>query len=156
MSDLPPAAARVQEALCAAGSEARVREMPASTRTADDAARACGVAVGAIVKSLVFRAGEAPVLVLTSGANRVDEAALGERLGLRLDRADAAFVREATGFAIGGVPPLGHRARMRVVIDRDLRGHPVLWAAAGTPRAVFPTTADELERLTGGTVAAVA
>ena len=155
MSGLPAAAARVQEALAAAGSAARVREMPETTRTAEDAARACGVVVGAIVKSLVFRAADAPVLVLTSGANRVDEARLGRLLGAPLSRADAAFVREATGFAIGGVPPLGHVTHMRVLIDRDLARHPQLWAAAGTPRAVFPTTANELERLTRGTVVAV-
>lgn len=157
MSALPPAALRVQAALRAAGSEARVAEMPASTRTAEEAALACGCPVGAIVKSLVFRgetSGE-PVLVLTSGANRVHETRLGRHVGERLSRADAAFVRDVTGFAIGGVPPLAHARPMRVLIDRDLGGHARLWAAAGTPNAVFPTTAEELARLTGGELVTV-
>ena len=157
MSGLPAAARRVQEALREAGSAAEVREMPASTRTAEDAAAACGCPVGAIVKSLVFRGAESgvPLLVLTSGANRVHEKRLGRRLGEPLARADAEFVRAATGFAIGGVPPLGHARPMRVAIDRDLTAHSGLWAAAGTPRAVFPTTLEELARLTGGEVVEV-
>lgn len=157
MSELPPAALRVQVALREGGSGAQVREMPASTRTAEDAAAACDCTVGAIVKSLVFRAEGAglPVLVLTSGANRVNEKRLGERIGEGLARADPDFVREVTGFAIGGVPPLGHARPMRVLIDWDLARHKRIWAAAGTPNAVFPTTAEELQRLTGGEVVSV-
>lgn len=147
---LPPSARRVQQALAALGSAAQVREMPASTRTAAEAASACGCAEGAIVKSLIFRGTESGqgILVLTSGSNRVHEKRLGRALGEGLGRADAEFVREATGYAIGGVPPIGHASKMRVVMDRDLFQHPEIWAAAGTPRAVFPTTADELQRLT--------
>lgn len=150
-SALPASAQRVQRALAALGSTAQVREMPASTRTAAEAAAACGCAEGAIVKSLVFRGADSgrAILVLTSGANRVHEKRLGRALGERLARADADFVRAATGYAIGGVPPLGHAGEMRVVMDRDLFGYPEIWAAAGTPRAVFPTTPDELHRLTG-------
>lgn len=116
MSPLPASAQRVQDALAARGCSARVREMPASTRTAAEAAAACGCAGGAIVKSLVFRgavSGQAN-LVLTSGANRVQEKRLGRLLGEKLARADADFVRAATGYAIGGVPPLGHATEMRV------------------------------------------
>lgn len=154
MSPLPASAQRVQDALAARGCSARVREMPASTRTAAEAAAACGCAGGAIVKSLVFR-GAVPgqaILVLTSGANRVQEKRLGRLLGEKLARADADFVRAATGYAIGGVPPLGHATEMRVVMDRDLQDHAEIWAAAGTPRAVFPTTPEELARLTGAQV----
>jgi prolyl-tRNA editing enzyme YbaK/EbsC (Cys-tRNA(Pro) deacylase) len=154
MSELPASARRVQDALAQRGSAARVREMPESTRTAAEAAAACDCPEGAIVKSLVFRgAGSGQgVLVLTSGANRVHEKRLGRQLGEKLERADADFVRTATGFAIGGVPPLGHATGMRVVMDRDLFGFSEIWAAAGTPRAVFPTTPDEIARLTGAEV----
>jgi prolyl-tRNA editing enzyme YbaK/EbsC (Cys-tRNA(Pro) deacylase) len=157
MTALPKSAERVQEALAAAGCGARVREMPASTRTAAEAAAACGCPEGAIVKSLVFRgaASGQGILVLTSGANRVHEKRLGRQLGEKLERADADFVRAATGYAIGGVPPLGHATRMRVVMDRDLQAHPQIWAAAGTPKAVFPTTPEELARLTGAEILTV-
>lgn len=151
---LPPSARRVQDALAVRGSTAVVREMPASTRTAAEAAAACGCEVGAIVKSLIFRgaASGQGILVLTSGANRVHEKRLGRQLGETLERADAEFVRAATGYAIGGVPPLGHATAMRVIMDRDLQGFAEIWAAAGTPRAVFPTTPADLERLTGAQV----
>jgi prolyl-tRNA editing enzyme YbaK/EbsC (Cys-tRNA(Pro) deacylase) len=154
MSQLPTAAQRVQDALSALGCTARVREMPGLTRTAAEAAAACGCDQGAIVKSLIFRgAGTGRgFLVLTSGTNRVHEARLGRQLGEALERADADFVRAATGYAIGGVPPLGHATQLRVVMDRDLHGFPEIWAAAGTPSAVFPTTPGELARLTGAEV----
>jgi prolyl-tRNA editing enzyme YbaK/EbsC (Cys-tRNA(Pro) deacylase) len=124
--------------------------MSATTRTAADAAAACGCARGAIVKSLIFRGSVTGrgILVLTSGTNRVHEKRLGRQLGEKLARADADFVRAATGYAIGGVPPVGHTTAMRVVMDRDLDGYPEIWAAAGTPSAVFPTTPGELARLT--------
>ena len=154
MSPLPASAQRVQDALGALGCTARVREMPASTRTAADAAAACGCEQGAIVKSLIFRGAETgqAILVLTSGANRVHEKRLGRQLGEKLARADAGFVRAATGYAIGGVPPLGHATQLRVVLDRDLHAYAQIWAAAGTPGAVFPTTPEELARLTGAQV----
>ena len=157
MSPLPRAAARAAAALEAAGIAAEIVEMPDSTRTAEDAAAACGCPLGAIVKSLVFRAetGEG-VLVLTSGANRVDPEALGPRLGTVLGRADAAFVRETTGFAIGGVPPLGHASVMRVVMDPDLMAFETVWAAAGTPRTVFPVAPGRLADATAAALQPVA
>ncbi len=158
MTALPASAQRVQDALAALGCTARVHEMPASTRTAADAAAACGCEQGAIVKSLIFRGAETGqgILVLTSGTNRVHEKSLGRRLGEKLARADVDFVRAATGYAIGGVPPLGHATALRVVMDRDLNTFPEIWAAAGTPSAVFPTTPEELARLTGAEVLQVA
>ena len=157
MNALSAAAQRVQDALTALGSAAQVREMPATTRTAADAAAACGCDQGAIVKSLIFRGANSGqgILVLTSGTNRVHETRLGRQLGEALERADADFVRAATGYAIGGVPPLGHATKLRVVMDRDLQAYPEIWAAAGTPSAVFPTTPEELARLTGAEILAV-
>ncbi len=154
---LPASAQRVQDALAALGCTALVREMPASTRTAEDAAAACGCEQGAIVESMIFRGSESGqgILVLTSGTSRVHEKRLGRQLGEKLERADADFVRAATGYAIGGVPPLGHTTKMRVVMDRDLTAFIEVWAAAGTPSAVFPVAPDDLARLTGATVMAV-
>ncbi len=124
-----------------------VREYPQGARTAADAAAAIGCDVAQIVKSLVFRdAAGAPVLVLCSGAHTVDEAALG------VSRADAAFVREVTGMAIGGVAPYGHPAPLRTLIDEALLTHEQVWAAAGTPRHVFPLTPQQLVERSGGTV----
>lgn len=127
-----------------------VREFPEGTRTATDAAAAIGCEVGQIVKSLVFRRGEDAVLVLCSGANTVDQSALD------LHKADAGFVRDLTGFAIGGVPPYGWRTPpAETLLDEDLLAHGVVWAAAGTPRSVFPLTPDELAERTGGRVTRV-
>lgn len=139
MSQLKPAAQRVQDALRAAGLETQVRHMPASTRTAEDAARACGCQVGQIIKSLIFRGAETgqPYLLLVSGVNRVNEQLAGTQVGEPLGRADAQFVREATGFAIGGIPPLGHATAISTFIDEDLLGYEIAWAAAGTPDAIF-------------------
>jgi prolyl-tRNA editing enzyme YbaK/EbsC (Cys-tRNA(Pro) deacylase) len=151
---LTPAAQRVSDALRLKGYAGEVLELAVSTRSAADAARAVGCDVARIVKSLVFRGaatGE-PILVLTSGANRVDEAALGIRVGERFERADADFVRARTGYAIGGVPPLGHANPMRTLIDRDLMSHATIWAAAGTPSAVFEISPQDLARLTGGEI----
>jgi prolyl-tRNA editing enzyme YbaK/EbsC (Cys-tRNA(Pro) deacylase) len=148
----PSATARVQAALRAHGVEREIIELGESTRTASEAAAACGVAVAQIVKSLVFLAGEEPILVLASGANLVDEARLGTLTGQPVRRADAAMVRSTTGFAIGGVPPVGHARALRVFVDRDLTRLPEVIAAAGTPRAVFRLTPDELCRMTGGAV----
>ena len=142
---LPRAARRVQEALHELGVDAGVVVLEDSARTAAEAAAAVGVEQGAIVKSLVFRAvdGGEPVLVLVSGDNRCDEALLG------VARADAAAVREVTGYAIGGVPPVGHPAPLHTIVDEQLGRFPVVWAAAGTPHAVFPIAFEELLRVTG-------
>ena len=125
---------------------AGVREFPQGTRTAADAAAAIGCEVGAICKSLVFRVGDEPLLVIASGANRVDEARFGAV------KADAAFVREHTGYAIGGVPPYGHPRTLRTIVDEDLLAYTTVWAAAGTPSSVFPLAPDELVRRTGASV----
>jgi prolyl-tRNA editing enzyme YbaK/EbsC (Cys-tRNA(Pro) deacylase) len=154
MTELPRSARRVQDWLTTANSSAQVVELPDTTRTAAEAAKACSCEVGQIAKSLVFvcEDGAAPVLVIASGTNRVDEKKLGDQLGSRLKRADADTVRELTGYAIGGVPPVAHENKLRVVLDQDLGRHEVIWAAAGTPRAVFRTTFAELCALTGGQV----
>jgi prolyl-tRNA editing enzyme YbaK/EbsC (Cys-tRNA(Pro) deacylase) len=147
-----PAVERVRSALRDAGVASEVIELRESARTAVDAAAACRVSVAQIVKSLVFLAGEEPILVLVSGANQADERRLAAITGRAVRRADADTVRAATGFAIGGVPPLAHSRALRVIVDRDLLGHDRLIAAAGTPHAVFPLTPDELCRVTGGEV----
>ena len=158
MTELPPAARRVQAALDALGLRLQVVTLPASTRTAAEAAAAVGCEVGQIVKSLIFRAAtsDAPILVLASGANRVDEARLAELVGEPIVKADAAFVRAHTGYAIGGVAPVGHPQPLRSYIDADLLAYDTLWAAAGTPHSVFALRPDDLQRLTGGTVVALA
>lgn len=154
-SRLKDSARRVQQAITAAGFDFKVREFPESTRTSEAAAAAIGCDVAQIAKSLIFRARDSsrPVLVMASGANRVDERAVGRLLGEKLARADADFVRAATGFAIGGVPPVGHREAPVAFIDADLMTLTEIWAAAGTPNAVFRLTPAELVALTGGTVA---
>jgi len=143
---------RVADALGAAGLAAEIRELSASTRTAEEAATAVGTTVPRIVKSLVFLADDTPILALVSGSNLLDTERLGTALGKRISRADAATVRAATGFAIGGVPPLGHATPLDVLIDRDLLQFDVVWAAAGTPHAVFPIAPADLVRATGGRV----
>jgi prolyl-tRNA editing enzyme YbaK/EbsC (Cys-tRNA(Pro) deacylase) len=151
-----PSVERVAAALKAGGAPGEIRELDESTRTAAEAATALGVPVGAIVKSLVFAADGEPVLVLASGDHQVDTAAVAQVLAVsHVGRADADLVREATGFAIGGVAPVGHARPLRTVVDRHLSTYDVLWAAGGTPRTIFPTTYDELVRLTGGTPADV-
>jgi prolyl-tRNA editing enzyme YbaK/EbsC (Cys-tRNA(Pro) deacylase) len=149
----PPAAARVQSALQALGVESEVILLAESARTAAEAAAACGVGVGQIVKSLVFLAGDEPILVLVSGANQADERRLAALSGRSVRRADADVVRSVTGYAIGGVAPVGHPRPLRVFIDRDLLGYERLIAAAGTPHAVFPITPAALCHVTGGAVA---
>src|SRR6266853_3964783 len=143
---------RVQAALSAAGIAGRIEEFPSSTRTAQEAADAVGTSVGQIVKSLVFLAGGAPVLALVSGANRLDPARLGALTGLDIGEADADAVRRATGYSIGGVPPTGFPAPIPTFVDRDLLQYDVLWAAAGTPRHVFPIAPRDLVRITGGRI----
>ncbi|CAA9519930.1 MAG: Uncharacterized protein SCO3165 [uncultured Thermoleophilia bacterium] len=152
-----PSARRVQAALEAGGVGARVIETGETARTAADAAATLGTTVGCIVKSLVFMAGDEPVLVLTSGTNRVDVGKVASVLGVDgVRRATAAEVREATGHPVGGVAPLGHPRPLRVLCDADLLRHDEVWAAAGTPDTVFPVPPDELVRITGATVADVA
>ena len=134
-----------------------VSTFPEGTRTAADAAAAVGCDVAQIVKSLVFRrSGGTALLVLASGRNRVDEAKLAALAGEPVAKADAAFVREATGYAIGGVPPAGHPQPIETVVDADLLELDRVWAAAGTPQSVFPLTPDELVALSRGRVADVA
>ena len=132
-----------------AGPFENVREFPQGTRTAADAAAAIGCEVGAICKSLVFRGGDEPLLIIASGANRVDEARFGAQ------KADAAFAREHTGFAIGGVPPFGHVRAIETVVDEDLLAYATVWAAAGTPSSVFPVAPADLVARSGGRVARV-
>jgi prolyl-tRNA editing enzyme YbaK/EbsC (Cys-tRNA(Pro) deacylase) len=148
-----PNVLKVMEALRARGFEAQPVEFPQTTRTSADAAGAVGTTVGQIAKSLVFLAGEEPVMVIASGANRVSTTKLGAILGTKVGRADADVVRRATGFPIGGVPPVGHP--LRVLIDEDLLAFDEIWASAGTPNAVFPLPAAQLPAITGGEVADV-
>jgi prolyl-tRNA editing enzyme YbaK/EbsC (Cys-tRNA(Pro) deacylase) len=154
---LSGSARRVQDALREKGTGFEVVELPQSTRSAVEAAQAVGCQVAQIAKSLVFRAMESgrPVLVIASGANRVNERRLGELIGDRIGKADADFVREATGFAIGGVPPLGHAQPVETLIDEDLLRYDEIWAAAGTPNAVFRLAPGDLVAMTGGRVAAI-
>ncbi len=149
-----PSALRVQAVL---GPGFQVMEFDAGTRTAADAAAAIGCTVAQIGKSLIFRASESgrPVLVVASGTNRVDEQSVRRIVGERIGRADATFVREKTGFAIGGVPPVGHATAPIVLIDEDLLRFDEIWAAAGTPNAVFRLTPEQLVGLTGGRVARI-
>jgi len=150
-----PSALKVQASL---GPRFTVLEFDSTTRTTEDAAAAIGCTVAEIAKSLVFRAKETnrPVLVVASGVNRVDEKKAAALVGERIGRADADFVRVKTGFAIGGVPPVGHATAPVVLIDEDLMGLTEIWAAAGAPNAVFRLTPAELVALTKGTIAAIA
>jgi prolyl-tRNA editing enzyme YbaK/EbsC (Cys-tRNA(Pro) deacylase) len=152
-TSLPARSEQVARILAEAGVPGRVRQLSESTRTAAEAAAALGCEVGAIANSLIFISDDEPVLVLASGSHKVDTAALAARWGRgRLRRATPEQVREATGQAIGGVAPVGHPKVLPAVVDEVLADHPQVWAAAGTPHTVFPTTAEELVRLTGGLV----
>lgn len=147
-------AQRIQDALNESGLQLEVVELPDSTRTALEAAQAISCRVEQIVKSLIFRAKrtKVPVLVLTSGANRVDERKIEALIGEPLGRAEAEFVKQISGFSIGGVPPIGHRQEIETYIDEDLMKHEYVWAAAGTPHAVFQISSINLVNLTGGKV----
>lgn len=156
-------AERFGDALARLGLANRVVTFDRTTRTAEEAAAAIGCTVAQIAKSLVFRTAESarPVLVVASGSNRVDEKRLGRMLthrigGERILRADADFVRARTGYAIGGVAPIGHAEPLIVVIDADLFAHATIWAAAGTPNAVFELTPAQLQDMTGGIMADIA
>jgi prolyl-tRNA editing enzyme YbaK/EbsC (Cys-tRNA(Pro) deacylase) len=153
MAELKDAAKRVQAAADAIGLAIQVVEMTQSTRTAEEAAAAAGCEVGQIVKSLIFRgkASGRPILLLVSGKNRVNEKAVGKMLGETLTRPDAHYVRDITGYAIGGIPPLGHRDPIPTWIDQDLLAYDEVWAAAGTPETVFKVAPAELQAKTGAT-----
>lgn len=158
MANLSKSAEIVQRALYEKGLMFEVVELNASTRTANDAAATIGCQVGQIVKSLLFRTKEThkPVLVLASGANRVNEEAIQRYIEETIIKADAEFAREITGFAIGGIPPLGHKNSISLVyIDKDLLQYETLWAAAGTPNAVFSLPAKELQKVTSGKIISV-
>ncbi len=157
----PPARAaapdRVRAALARLGLSCEIREFPASTRTAEEAARAVGCSVAQIVKSLVFIADGRPILVLASGAHRVDVRKVARLAGAsRVEKATAAETRAATGFAIGGVPPVGHAVPLPVSVDEALLAYPIVYAAAGTAHAVFAIAPGDLVRATGGTVGDIA
>src|ERR1700674_2973124 len=145
---------KVQQTLKSLGFSDEIVVFPDSTRTAIEAAQAVGCSVGQIVKSLVFRGAlsHKPVLALVSGANRVNEKRLGLLLGEEIEKADADFVRQHTGFAVGGVPPVGHVEDLATFIDRDLLQYDEIWAAAGSPHAVFRLTPGDLQDMTGGEV----
>ena len=149
---------KVQDALAARGFSGNVMELTEPTRSAAEAARALGCRVDQIAKSLVFRAGQSgrPILVIASGGNRVDEAKVSALVGEEVSKADAAFVRARTGFAIGGVPPVGHAEAPETLLDEDLLKWEEIWAAAGTPNSIVRLTPGELVAVTGGRVARIA
>jgi prolyl-tRNA editing enzyme YbaK/EbsC (Cys-tRNA(Pro) deacylase) len=151
---LSSSAQKVQDALHALGLTLQVVELPESTRTAVEAAQAVGCQVGQIVKSLIFKGkrSERPILVIASGANRVDEKKIEALIGEPLGKADAEFVSQKTGFVIGGVPPVGHVQPLATYVDADLLQYERVWAAAGTPHAVFQLDPADLARKTGGEI----
>jgi prolyl-tRNA editing enzyme YbaK/EbsC (Cys-tRNA(Pro) deacylase) len=149
-----PTAQKVQDVLQSLGCTCRVIEFTESTRTAQEAAERAGCELGQIVKSMIFQGGSSgkAILVLTSGANRVNETLLGQHTGEPVRRAEADFVRSTTGFAIGGVPPVGHARPIETYLDEDLLRFPLVWAAAGTPNAIFEISSQELLRITAAQV----
>ena len=154
---LSASARKVQDALAAAGLSSEIVEHEVPARTSAQAAELLGCTVGQIAKSLVFRAASGrPVLVIASGANRVDEAKVAALIGEPIGKADGSYVREVTGYAIGGIPPLGHARPLVPLIDADLLAFDVVYAAGGTPNALFPIAPADLVRASGGTVADVA
>jgi prolyl-tRNA editing enzyme YbaK/EbsC (Cys-tRNA(Pro) deacylase) len=157
MSTLSPSAQKIQDQLKELGYQYTVIEHAESTRTAQEAADRAGCELGQIVKSLIFKGQESakPILVLTSGANRVDEKRISGYAGEPIGRADADFVRAVTGFAIGGVPPFGHLLIMDTYLDEDFLRFETIWAAAGTPNAIFELKTEDLQKLTNGKVVQV-
>jgi Cys-tRNA(Pro) deacylase len=153
-NSLSKSAPSVQDALAKKGIKFKVVELSASTRTAQEAADTIGCEVAQIVKSLIFRTKETnkPILVLASGVNRVNETSIEKHVGEKIAKADAEFTREYTGYAIGGIPPLGHKHHIDTFIDEDLLKYDIFWAAAGTPNAVFDLHSAELKELTNGKV----
>ena len=150
-------AQKVQDLLTSQGFNCKVIEFTESTRTAQEAADRAGCLLGQIIKSLIFKGktSNKPIFVLTSGANRVDEKRISEYAGESIVRADADFVRAVAGFAIGGVPPLGHIQKMETYLDEDLLQYQTIWGAAGTPNAIFELTPDDLIKMTNGKVVRV-
>jgi prolyl-tRNA editing enzyme YbaK/EbsC (Cys-tRNA(Pro) deacylase) len=157
MAEVRTSAERVRQALAGLGLMPDIKEFSATTRTSAEAAAAIGCTVAQIAKSVVFRAVglNRAVLVIASGVNRVDEKLVAAALGDRIAKADATFVRDKTGFAIGGVAPVGHTEKPVTLIDEDLLQHAEIWAAAGTPNSVFPLTPQALVAMTGGQVIAI-
>ncbi len=158
MTNLPRSAMRFLAAAESAGLELEILEMEESTRTAGEAARACGCIVAQIVKSLVFQgaASGTPHLLLVSGKNRVDQKGFAGLIGEKLDRPSADYVREVTGYSIGGIPPFGHDQNLVTYMDEDLFAHKTIFAAAGTPRCLFAVTPDALKTASGAITAVVA
>ena len=154
---LSPSAQKIQDLLNALGYNYTVIEHTESTRTAQEAADRAGCEIGQIVKSLIFKGSDSgkPILVLTSGANRVDEKRIEQYAGETISRPNADFVRTVTGFAIGGVPPVGHAQKMETYIDEDFLAYPTIWAAAGTPNAIFELNTEDLQKMTDGKVVQV-
>lgn len=154
---LSKSAQAFQEALAEKGLHVKIVEFPATTRTAQDAAQAIGCQVAQIAKSLIFRTKQTnrAILVLASGPNRVNEKTIAQQVGEEIIKADADFTREVTGYAIGGIPPLGHKQRLETYIDEDLLQHKEIWAAAGTPNAVFNLDSAVLEKLTNGKIISI-
>ncbi len=152
--ELSPSAQKVQHALRQFGVSCRVVELPGSTRTSKDAAEAVGCKVEQIAKSIVFQGKQSgkPILVVASGSNRINEKKLRDLVAEPVTKADADFVRQETGFVIGGVPPVGHAKPLDIFIDEDLLKYDEIWAAAGTPHAVFKLTSAELTKIAGGKV----
>ena len=157
MSNLSSSAQKIQDQLRSLGYDYTVIEHSESTRTAQEAADRAGCELGQIVKSLIFKGKDSgkPILVLTSGANRVDEKRISEYAREPIGRADADFVRATTGFAIGGVPPFGHIQKMETYVDEDFLQYRTIWAAAGTPNAIFELKTEDLEKMTNGKVVQV-
>jgi len=151
-TELTDSAKRVQDFIFAMGFSFKVKELLGSTRTAQEAADSIGCTVSQIAKSLVFREKETdfPILVIASGSNRVDVKKIQKSTGLKLGRADGKYVKERVGYAIGGVPPVGHNEPLETILDSDLKKYEVIWAAAGTPFAVFQLKPADLEPLTKG------
>lgn len=155
---LPESARRVQAFLASKGIDSQVIELPESTRTSAEAARAIGCEVAHIAKSLVFRAAKTgrSILVIASGSNRVNEGEIARQIAEPIEKASPEFVREKTGYAIGGVPPVAHAHEPVIFIDQDLQTYSAIWAAAGTPRTVFRITPEDLIGVTGGRVIRIA
>ena len=149
---LPNSAKRVQDFLVEKGYDFAVKQLPNSTRTAQEAAESVGCAVSQIAKSLIFKDKETnqPILIIASGSNRVDTKKVQRATGLRLGKADGNFVKETVGYAIGGIPPVGHTAPLRTILDPDLKKYATIWAAAGTPFAVFQLHPEDLGSMTNG------
>ncbi|MED4731925.1 YbaK/EbsC family protein [Aneurinibacillus migulanus] len=157
MNNLKESAQRVQEKLLELGHTNKVIELSDSIRTAQEAADAIGCEVAQIAKSIIFRlkSSNKPLLIIASGINRINEKQIAKQLNEKLGKADADFVREYTGFVIGGVPPVGHKENVITLIDEDLFQYNTIWAAAGHPKAVFQLTPDELVKMTKGKVVSV-